>query len=198
MYRRLMNRNFRLQRPLAVALALALGTGEALALGLGQVEVKSSLYQPLEAEIPVLSSTPGEAESLVVRLASPEAFARVGLERPPYLAANLQFSVVENERGQKVIRITTPNRVNDPFLNFLVEADWGKGRLLREFTVLLDPPTTAPARAAASAPVRESAPAGQPRPAAPPPAPRPAPAAAATAPATEAPAARAEPVPAAP
>src|SRR5690606_13339181 len=124
----------------------------ALALGLGQVEVKSGLYEPLEAEIPVLSSTPGEADELVVRLASPEAFARIGLDRPPMLAANLQFAVVENERGQKVIRVTTANRVNDPFLSFLVEADWGRGRLLREFNVLLDPPTTAPARAVAAAP----------------------------------------------
>ena len=188
-----MNRKLRLHRPLAVALALVLGTGEALALGLGQVEVKSSLYEPLEAEIPVLSSTPGEAEALTVRLASPEAFARVGLDRPP-ATANLQFSVVENARGQKVIRITTPSRVNDPFLSFLIEADWGRGRLLREFTVLLDPPTTAPARAAASAPVREAAPAPapveRPRPAAPAPA--------ETAPAAEAPVARTEPVAPAP
>ena len=153
-----MNRNLRLHRPLAVALALALGSGQALALGLGQLEVKSGLYEPLVAEIPVLSSTPGEAEELKVRLASPEAFARVGLD-PPALSANLQFSVVDNEAGQKVIRITTPTKVNDPFLSFLIEADWGRGRLLREFTVLLDPPTTAPARAASTAPVRQPAPA---------------------------------------
>lgn len=182
-----MNRKLRLP----LALALALGSGNALALGLGQVEVRSSLYEPLEAEIPVLSSTPGEAEALTVRLASPEAFARVGLERPQLLAANLEFSVVENARGQKVVRITTKNKVNDPFLSFLVEADWGKGRLLREFTVLLDPPTSAPvARAATTAPARQPTPAR--------PQPAPAPVAAAQQPLPQASAPESAPAPTSP
>lgn len=199
-----MNRKLRLP----LALALALGSGSAFALGLGQVQVKSSLYEPLEAEIPVLSNTPGEADALTVRLASPEAFARVGLDRPQMMAANLEFAVVENARGQKVIRITTASKVNDPFLSFLVEADWGKGKLLREFTVLLDPPGTAPVtRATATAPVREAQPQPQPprpQPAVPPaaePAPAPvatAPTAAETAPARQQPSPTPAPSPAAP
>ena len=192
-----MNRKHRLP----MALALAMASSQALALGLGQVEVKSALYEPLVAEIPVLSSTPGEAESLTVRLASPDAFARVGLDRPPSLAANLEFSVGENARGQRVIRITTQSRVNDPFLSFLVEADWGRGRLVREFNLLLDPPDTLPAaRTAAAAPVRE-APAATPEPLeAPPPMPTPEVPSPAEAPATPAqasvpPAAPAQPAP---
>ncbi|MCG6117105.1 MAG: hypothetical protein MEQ07_02785 [Aquimonas sp.] len=132
---------------LPVALALALGASNALALGLGQVQVKSSLNQPLLAEIPVLENTPGEAAELQVRLASADAFARIGLERPSAaLAAALNFEVTRGAAGNPVIRITTANRINDPFLGLLVEAEWGRGKLLREYTLLLDPPVAVPSR----------------------------------------------------
>lgn len=132
---------------LPVALALALGASNAMALGLGQVQVKSSLNQPLLAEIPVLENTPGEAAELQVRLASAEAFARIGLERPnPALAAALNFEVTRGSTGAPVVRITTANRINDPFLGLLVEAEWGRGKLLREYTLLLDPPVAVPSR----------------------------------------------------
>lgn len=145
--------NMRLRLP--IALALALGSSHASALGLGQIEVKSALNQPLVAEIPVLTSSPGEADDLRVKLAPPDAFTRVGLSRPTIQAANLSFEVRTDERGRKVIRITTPDSVSDPFLSFLLEADWGKGRMLREYTVLLDPPSMVPITA--SAPARTSA-----------------------------------------
>ncbi|MBY4595183.1 hypothetical protein K3217_06475 [bacterium BD-1] len=132
-----------LQLPLA--LALALGASSAHALGLGAIEVKSGLNQPLVAEIPILSAGPGELEELEVRLASPEAFARVGLERPVGLTANLQMEVARNAAGQPVIRVTTPNRFTEPFLTFLVEANWGRGSVVREFSALVDPPYIAPA-----------------------------------------------------
>ncbi|MBP6597329.1 MAG: hypothetical protein KA196_07420, partial [Arenimonas sp.] len=128
-----------------MALALALGASSAHALGLGQIEVKSGLNQPLVAEIPILSAGPGELDELEVRLASPEAFARVGLERPVGLTANLQMSVGRNSAGQPVIRVTTPARFDEPFLTFLLEADWGRGSLVREFSALVDPPYIAPA-----------------------------------------------------
>lgn len=140
--------NKRLRLPLA--LALALGSSQALALGLGQIEVRSGLNQPLEAEIPVVS-TAGEAEALKVRLASPDAFARVGLDRPATLAANLEFAVATDKRGRTVIRVSTPNEIVEPFLTFLLEVDWGKGRMLREYTVLLDSPTMAPIQGAPAA-----------------------------------------------
>ena len=135
-----MNRKLRLP----LALALALGSSHALALGLGQIEVKSSLYQPLDAQIPVLSNTPSETANLKVRLASPEDFARVGLDSSSMLSANLEFSVQKDASGKSVIHVTTDSKLNDPFVTFLLEVDWGKGRMLREFTVLLDPPLTAP------------------------------------------------------
>ena len=133
----------RLSLPLAIALAAA--SPGAYALGLGQLQVKSGLSQPLVAEIPIISATPGELERLDVRLASPEAFARVGLELPMELSQNLQFSLGRNSAGQPVIRITTPNRFTEPFLSFLIEAEWGKGKVTREYTALIDPPYIAPA-----------------------------------------------------
>jgi pilus assembly protein FimV len=113
---------------------------QALALGLGEIEVKSFLNQPLEAEIEVISARPGEIDDLLVSLASREAFARAGLSRPRHLS-DLRFSVSKNEAGDEaVILVTTKDGVKEPFLNFLIEADWAKGRVLREFTILLDPP----------------------------------------------------------
>lgn len=134
-------------RPLALstALALALATSGAAAMGLGPLQVKSGLNQPLVAEIPIVSATAAELDQLDVRLASAEAFARVGLERPGALTANLQFSIGENAAGQPVIRVTTPNRFNEPLLNFVIEANWGKGIVTREYAALIDPPYIAPA-----------------------------------------------------
>jgi pilus assembly protein FimV len=153
---------------LSLAVTLALASGPLLALGLGQIEVKSKLSQPLIAEIPIVSTNADELESLSVSLASPDAFARVGLDRPNFLAANLVFSIGRNERGESVIRVTTDNKVDDPYLSFLIEADWGSGKLVREFSVLLDPPYLAPApraqvRTAIVAPSAGSTPAPAPR-----------------------------------
>jgi pilus assembly protein FimV len=131
-----------LQLPLAIALALS-GT-DALALGLGTIHVNSKLNQPLDAEIPVLQGTAGEAEGLLVQLAAAEDFDRVGLNRAR-LAVPLEFSLVKGGHGDMVIKVTSKEVIKEPFLDFLVEANWPKGRLLREYTVLLDPPVMAPA-----------------------------------------------------
>lgn len=130
---------------LPLSLSFALAAPQALALGLGQLRVKSGLNQPLVAEIPILSATQAELDQLDVRLASPDAFARVGLERPGQLTANLQFSLGKNERGQPVILVTTAGKFQEPLLSFLVEAEWGKGTVTREYTALIDPPYIAPA-----------------------------------------------------
>jgi len=112
----------------------------SFALGLGEIEVNSFLNQPLSAEIEVISARPGEIDDLLVSLATREAFTRAGLERPRHLS-DLKFTVDKSEDGETaVIMVTTRSAVKEPFLNFLIEADWSKGRLLREFTVLLDPP----------------------------------------------------------
>jgi pilus assembly protein FimV len=143
---------------LSLALALALGTSQAWGLGLGGIRVSSSLNEPLVAEIPIISNVAGEVDGLKVKLASPDAFARVGIDRTALLPANLEFTVVKNAAGQPVVRVTTPNRLGEPILNFLLEVEWGRGRMLREYTVLLDPPRVAPARVtpAVAAPVAEA------------------------------------------
>ncbi|MDQ3617810.1 MAG: ferrous iron transporter B [Pseudomonadota bacterium] len=127
---------------LALAAALMLASGTAAALGLGQIEVKSRLDQPLLAEIPIISSDPAELEQLQARLASPETFARVGLDAPRGLVSNLQFMIALDDRGNPVIRVTTPQPVDQPLLTFLIEVDWGQGRLVREYSALLDTPRT--------------------------------------------------------
>ncbi|MCC5857071.1 MAG: hypothetical protein JJT90_02880 [Ectothiorhodospiraceae bacterium] len=114
----------------------------ALAVGLGNVETRSALNQPLEARIPVLSASRDDLESLQVRLASGEAFQRVGLDRP-FILSRLAFDV-EVHDGQPYIVVSTEEPVREPFLAFLVEARWPGGRVMREYTLLLDPPVHAP------------------------------------------------------
>lgn len=126
----------------AVAVTLALASGAACALGLGQIEVKSRFDQPLLAEIPVLSSDPGELEQLQARLASPETFARIGLTPPDGVVSDLQFTVALDVRGNPVIRVTSSQPVKQPLLTFLLEVDWGQGRLVREYSALVDAPRT--------------------------------------------------------
>ncbi len=139
----------------ALAIALIAAAGPAAALGLGQIQVKSRLDQPLLAEIPIISSDPAELEQLQARLASPETFRRIGLEPPTGVTADLQFSVALDARGNPVIRVTSSAPVNQPLVSFLVEVDWGQGRLVREYSALLDTPRTvsAPAQPPIQAPV---------------------------------------------
>lgn len=140
--------------PLLAVLLLALAM-PAFALGLGQLTVKSQRGEPLLAEIAIVSSDPGELENLQVRLASPETFARVGLEPPGASVATLQFSVALDPQGKPVIRVTSAAPVDESLLTFLLEVDWGQGRLVREYSALLDAPRTvsAPAQPPIEAPV---------------------------------------------
>lgn len=152
-----------MKRPLQLSLAitLALCGTNALALGLGPARVYSKLNQPLNAEIPVIQGNAGEAEGLLVNLASAEDFERIGLSRSR-LHVPLEFAIGKDAQGATVIKVTSKEPVRDSYLDFLVEANWPKGRLLREYTMLLDPPLTAPSRAAAAAPAapaRSAAPA---------------------------------------
>ena len=147
---------------LSLAIALALTGGNAFALGLGTIQVKSRLNQPLEAVIPVIADSPAEANGLEVSLASAEDFQRVGLDRSR-VDVPLEFSV-GTEHGQTVIKVSTKDIVRDPLLDFLIVANWPKGKLLREYTVLLDPPVTAPAAGAATLSPAHEAPRAKPQP----------------------------------
>ena len=156
-----------------MATALALATGQAFALGLGPIQVKSGLNQPLVAEIPVLADSAVETNELRVDLASAEDFARVGLNRGR-VGVPIEFAIGTSGK-QTVIKLTTKEIVREPFLDFLIQVNWSKGKLLREYTVLLDPPvapavvkSVKPAAAAPPPPVAEARPAPAPRPAPPP------------------------------
>ena len=118
--------------------------GEVWALGLGDIRLSSALNEPLRAEIELLSATPEEVNNLAVTLASEETFARYGLDRPLFLQ-KINFTVMRS-RGVdgSFINVNSLDPVTEPFVTFLVEVIWSRGRLLREYTVLLDPPSFAP------------------------------------------------------
>lgn len=120
------------------------------ALGLGSIDVRTSLNQPLQADIELMGVNSGDLSSVSVKLASPALFARVGIPRPDYLT-NLQFKVASTRNGKPVIRVTTSQPLRQPFLDFLLEVNWSGGRLLREYTILLNPPDYMNGRAEASA-----------------------------------------------
>lgn len=139
------------------------------ALGLGEVESKSHLNQPFAADIPVFAEMAGELTGLSVGLASADAFSRHGLQLPDS-AGDFSFTVATGAGGG-VIHITSTRPITEPFITLLLEVQWPQGRLLREYTVLLDPPTftggaisqpvqaAAPAAPAVAAPVPVAAPA---------------------------------------
>lgn len=128
-------------------LLVCLLASKAWALGLGDIRLNSALNEPLSAEIELLSATPEELSNLRINLASVDTFERYGIDRPLYLS-RLQFRVTR-EGGRDVVRVTSEEPITEPFVTFLVEAVWSRGRLLREYTVLLDPPTFAPVPQAA-------------------------------------------------
>lgn len=132
------------QRLTRISLALVLLlSSEVWAIGLGDIRLDSALNEPLRAEISLLSATPDELTSLTVTLASAETFARYGIDRPFFLQ-DVEFKIVSDANGS-VVQLRSRAPIAEPFLTFLVEASWPSGRLLREYTVLLDPPTFAPA-----------------------------------------------------
>ena len=125
------------------------------------------------------SRSAAEANGLTVDLASVEDFERIGLSRTR-LTVPIEMAVGTNARGETVIKLTTKEAVREPLLDFLLVANWSKGKVLREYTVLLDPPITAPAKSTATVsplsekPVPVAKPLTETKPAPPSPAPKPA------------------------
>jgi pilus assembly protein FimV len=118
------------------------------ALGLGEIRLNSALNQPFDAEIELIAPTADELASLKVGLASNELFSRYGLDRPSYLS-NFDFSISRSRDGRASIKVRSNRSVTEPFVTLLVEASWARGRLLREYTVLLDPPVFMPSQSQA-------------------------------------------------
>jgi pilus assembly protein FimV len=119
----------------AVASAVVLTTANAA--GLGKLTVLSALGQPLRAEIELTSVSSEEANGLVAKLANPDAFRAANIDFNPALLS-LRFAV-EQRSGRQIVRITSSQPMNEPFVDMLLELSWNNGRLVREYTFLLDP-----------------------------------------------------------
>ncbi|MBS0354204.1 MAG: hypothetical protein JSR83_09935 [Proteobacteria bacterium] len=137
--------NSRLKLTLLAASIGALSLG-ANAAGLGRITVLSGLGQPLRAEVEV-AATPEELQNMTARLASAEAFRQAGVDYAPSI--NGLRMAIERRTGGAVVKVSSDRPINEPFVDMLVELNWAAGRLIREYTFLLDPPDTGAGRHAA-------------------------------------------------
>ncbi len=153
-----------------VTLAVGLAPAVGYTAGLGRLTVLSAIGQPLVGEIDLVSVRKEEMSSLQARIASPDAFSSANITFSPALVG-ARVSIERRPSGQPYIRISSTRPVEEPFVDLLVELSWSTGRLVREYTALMDPPRVAPAQpatAAVAAPeTRAAAPAGSPLPAQP-------------------------------
>lgn len=125
---------------LSLALSLAVSSPQADAAGLGRLAVTSGLGQPLRAELEVTSIGRDELPTLQVRMAPLAAFRAANLDFNPALT-NLRFALDKRPDGGYFVRISSAMPVNEPYLDLMVELTWATGRVIREYTVLLDPPS---------------------------------------------------------
>ena len=136
----------------ALALLLALPSA-AFALGLGDIRLLSPLNAPLDAEVELVDVAPDEVNTVQAQLASRETFARYGLDWPAYLTG-VQMRTVRTPDGRQMLKLKSTEAISEPFITLLVEVSWARGHLVREYTMLLDPPLYTPGKSAvASAPV---------------------------------------------
>jgi pilus assembly protein FimV len=126
---------------LAVAAAVLLGVpaSDANALALGRVTVQSALGEPLRADIDVPDINAEEVSSLRAALASPDAFKAAGFDYNSALQ-NITITLMKRPDGRYFLQLTTRSPVNDPFIDLIIEANWSSGRIVRDYTMLFDPP----------------------------------------------------------
>ncbi len=136
-----------------LGLSSAILANGASALGLGEINLKSALDQNLDAEIQLLEVRDLSKAEVLVGLAEQSAFDRQGVERS-YFLTNIKFEVDLNARSGPVVRLSSDQPIREPFIDFIVEARWPSGKLLREYTVLLDLPVYAEDTPAPVAPVQ--------------------------------------------
>lgn len=144
---------------LLLAAAALMLSATVSAVGMGGINVTSGLGQLLKADIELVAVSKSEKASLVARLASPEAYKGAGLDYP--YGNKFKFQIESRANGEPYLRVTSAQPVNDPFVVMLVELTWSSGKLLREYTFLLDPPGYV-AELPAQAEVQPVAPAVQP------------------------------------
>ena len=127
------------------------------AMGFGGIKLKSYLNEKLNAEVPLIAASEADISSLKVKLATESAFLRAGVDRTAFLN-KLRFKVKQYPDGKYYIHVTSTETVREPFVNFLLELDWKNGRMLREYTMLIDPPGRAPKLAEPAPLMAETAP----------------------------------------
>lgn len=142
--------------PLTLAALSVFVSAHANALGLGDITLHSGLNQPLDAEIALLQTGDMTSDELIAKLASPADYENAGVDRFVFLQ-NLRFTpVIRNGRGY--IKVVSTQPVHEPYLNFLIAVERPNGRLLREYTVLLDPPEYNSANRSVAANLSDGAP----------------------------------------
>jgi len=142
----------------AAALLLITASTNTSALGLGEIDMQSALNQPMKAAIRLTSAGGTDLSGVKVSIASAEAHQRAGLSRSRILG-NFRFKVDQDGSGQPQVLVTSTETIHEPFLEFILELSWANGRLMRQYTVLVDPPLTMPASPAIPATPAASAPA---------------------------------------
>lgn len=135
---------------LALAAALLVASSGAHALGLGRLNVQSALGETMRAEIDLTSLTAEEAASLKVRIAPSDAYRTAGIDYNPILSS-AQVQVLRRD-GRTVLRVLSDRAVQEPFVDVILELTWSSGRLVREYTLLFDPPALPKPPAAVTAP----------------------------------------------
>lgn len=128
---------------LSLALAGALSSSNSYALGLGDIKINSALNEPLNAEIQLLEARKLNPLQIQPRMADIDEYVLAGIDKQRFLS-DVTFKVILGPDGNGRIRLTSRDPVKEPFLNFLVEVNWPNGRLVREYTLLLDPPAFDP------------------------------------------------------
>jgi pilus assembly protein FimV len=126
-------------KKISIALCMALLPISVFAAGLGKLNVMSGLGEPLKADIELISVTPEELNSISASIASQEAYATQGIEKPAS-HNGIKVSIAKNSAGAPILKLNSAQPISEPFLDMLIQVDWSSGRLLREYTVLLDPP----------------------------------------------------------
>ncbi len=130
------------KRPIAAGVAALLFSGWVSALGLGEIKLNSALNEPLDAEIPLINLGELEEGEILAGLAAPRQFENAGVERQ-LLLTSLIFRLDLDAPEGPVLRVNSRKPIREPYLDFLVEVEWPSGRLLREYTLLLDLPVYA-------------------------------------------------------
>ncbi len=127
-----------MKMPRLILMACVICPSLSWGLGLGEIHLHSALDEPLRADIDLVAATPNELGAVHASLAPVADFTRYGIQFPPFLTT-FKFQVTHAAGGRAVLRVTSTDPIPEPFVTFLVEVDWARGHLMREYTVLLDP-----------------------------------------------------------